>query len=93
MGLRNISFPKRITRHVMHKDAEKMATNSNSGKTYYKTGETVPVKGTYRLARHIDSTTCSPSEIERQIPLSVGETFPPYKSCKTDAYWSLEKFG
>ena len=77
----------------MHKDAEKMATNSNSGKTYYKTGETVPVKGTYRLARHIDSTTCSPSEIERQIPLSVGETFPPCKSCKTDAFWSLEKFG
>jgi len=70
-----------------------MSTNSSGGKIYYKTGEPAPVKGTYRLARHIDSTTCSPSEVERQIPLSAGETIPLCKSCKTGAYWSLEKFG
>jgi YjzC-like protein len=70
-----------------------MATNSNAGKTYYKTGETAPVKGTYRLARHIDSTTCSPTEIERQLLFAAGETIPPCKSCNTGAYWSLEKFG
>ena len=70
-----------------------MATNSNNGKVYYQTGETAPAKGTYRLARHIETTTCSPIELERQIQLSLGETIPPCKSCNTGAYWSLEKFG
>lgn len=58
--------------------------------TTYKTGEKAPVTGSYRFVRHTDSTTCSPTENERHIPLSKGETFPPCKSCKTGAYWTLE---
>lgn len=70
-----------------------MATNSNDGKVYYQTGEIVPAKGTYRLARHSESTTCSPTEMERQIELSTGQTFPTCKSCKAEALWSFERFG
>jgi YjzC-like protein len=55
----------------------------------FKTGEKAPFSGTYQFVRHTDSTTCIPTEDEKLIPLSEGETFPPCKSCNSGAYWAL----
>jgi hypothetical protein len=38
---------------------------------------------TYTFVKHIGTVSCNPTQDERRIPLSAGETFPPRKSCRT----------
>ena len=55
----------------------------------YRTGEKAPISGRYDFVRHTTPSSCSPTPAERRIPLSVGETFPPCRSCRTGAVWRL----
>lgn len=53
----------------------------------YRTGQTAPATGTYRSVRHAENTSCHPTVDERSIPLSMGDTFPPCRSCN-GAIWN-----
>lgn len=56
-------------------------------KTRYKTGEKCLIKGNYDWDGYEDGTrTPSPTVDERCIPLEVGETFPPIRSCDKACY-------
>jgi len=56
----------------------------------YKTGEKAPVSGSYDFVNYVDGTTSPPPTAnERNIYLTVGETFPPINSCDKAAYWRL----
>ncbi|MBI4392854.1 MAG: YjzC family protein [Euryarchaeota archaeon] len=58
--------------------------------TEYKTGEKAPYSGIYGYVRHMNGPYgCKPTPDEMQIPLSVGERFPPHKSCSMGVIWSL----
>jgi hypothetical protein len=54
----------------------------------YRTGDKAPHTGRYEFVRYTDGTTApAPTSNERVIPLSVGETFPPIRSCNKGALW------
>lgn len=55
---------------------------------YYKTGEKCEQKGTYRWVEYTDHPKYSPSPTreEMEIPLDVGEVFPPVKSCNRGCF-------
>jgi hypothetical protein len=54
----------------------------------YKTGDTAPYTGRYEFVRYINGTTTpAPTNEEKIIPLSRGETFPPIRSCNKAAWW------
>jgi hypothetical protein len=54
----------------------------------YRTGDTAPRTGRYEFVRYTDGTTTpAPTNNERVIPLSAGETFPPIRSCNKGAWW------
>ena len=54
-----------------------------------KTGETCTRSGHYKFSGHADgSRGCHPTADENDIPMSVGKTFPPIKSCKKAAIWT-----
>lgn len=56
--------------------------------TRYKTGEKAPYSGNYQFDGYTDGTsTPAPTQNERVIPLTKGETFPPINSCDKAAYW------
>lgn len=56
-----------------------------------KTGETCTSKGDYLFDGYLDGTTSpSPTSDELVIPLSVGETFPPVRSCDK-ACWRVQQ--
>ena len=55
----------------------------------YRTGEKAPISGRYDFVRHTTAVSCQPTSAERRIPLSLGETFPPCRSCRTGAVWRL----
>jgi YjzC-like protein len=56
----------------------------------YQTGEKAPLSGRYDWVRHTSTTVaCRPTTAEQRIPLSLGETFPPCRSCRTGAVWRL----
>jgi hypothetical protein len=58
----------------------------------YKTGQVCEASGVYIFDGYTDgSTTPSPTEAERVIPLSKGEVFPPVKSKSKGAYWKLQR--
>lgn len=57
----------------------------------FRTGEKAPVSGIYTYVRHINSTYCVPTDNERTIPLSKGETFPPHRSCNQGVIWRLSQ--
>jgi hypothetical protein len=57
----------------------------------FKTGEKAPVSGVYRFVKHTDGTG-NHTVAETRIPLSVGETFPPCRSCNKAAIWQLESY-
>lgn len=59
----------------------------------FKTGQTAPVNGVYIFDGYVDGTTTpSPTNEERVIPLSRGETFPPVRSANKAAYWKLQRY-
>lgn len=54
-----------------------------------RTGETNETSAVYRFAGFVDgSTDCTPTQEEREIPLSKGERFPPIKSCGKACNWT-----
>ena len=55
----------------------------------FHSGQSVPSSGTYHFAGHLESSTCQPTEDEKRILLSAGETFPPCGHCKTGAFWEI----
>lgn len=57
----------------------------------YKTGEKAPVTGIYSYVRHTQPSSCTPTQDERSIPLSKGETFPPHRSCNKGVVWRLTR--
>jgi len=53
-----------------------------------KTGEKCSRKGVYQWDGYVDGTRFpSTSTEEREIPLDVGDKFPPVKSCNKAAFW------
>ena len=62
------------------------------GETFH-TGEKAEKSGIYEYITHIDAKSCAldcqPSDAEIEIPLAVGETFPPVRSCGKPAVWRL----
>ncbi|HMW34382.1 MAG TPA: YjzC family protein [bacterium] len=59
----------------------------------FKTGENCKTTGRYRFDGYTDGSTYPfPSAEERSIRLTVGETFPPIRSCNKGAYWLFESF-
>ena len=59
----------------------------------FRTGEKAPNTGVYIYVRHIDSSSCTPTQEERVIQLSEGETFPPHRSCNLGVIWKLSRIG
>jgi hypothetical protein len=53
------------------------------------TGERAPISGVYGFVRPTGSEPCTPTDEEREIPLSRGEAFPPIRSCAEGAVWRL----
>lgn len=54
-----------------------------------KNGETCTKSGHYKFAGHTDgSKGCHPTIDEQDIPMTVGKTFPPIKSCNKGAFWT-----
>lgn len=54
----------------------------------YKTGDKAPYTGTFYWVRYTDGTTTpAPTAQESAIQLTVGETFPPIRSCNKGAVW------
>ena len=52
-------------------------------------GETCTKSGHYKFAGHPDgSTGCHPTADEMDIPMTVGKTFPPIRSCGKGAIWT-----
>lgn len=65
---------------------------STSTATRYKTGQTCVTSGDYRFDGYTDGTSSpAPTADEREIPLSVGETFPPIKSSEKACWWVLAR--
>ena len=59
-------------------------------KTRYRTGETCPATGRYRFDGYLDGTfSPAPTQEEREIPLTRGETFPPIRSTAKACYWVI----
>lgn len=56
--------------------------------TRYKTGEKCSIKGNYVWVEYVDPPKYSPlpTADEKEIPLEVGDTFPPVKSCNRACY-------
>ncbi len=60
--------------------------------TMSKTGEICTISGHYRFAGHTDgSRGCHETINEQDIPMRVGETFPPVKHCRKGAYWTYSR--
>lgn len=60
----------------------------------FKTGDKCDTSGSYVFDGYTDGTsTPAPTNEERVIPLSKGETFPPVKSSKKACYWKLQRIG
>jgi hypothetical protein len=60
----------------------------------FKTGEKVPVSGSYSYERHMESMTpftCTQTHEEEQVELSKGDTFPAHKECNQGVIWKLIK--
>jgi hypothetical protein len=67
-----------------------MPLNATTTKTRSKAGETSPWNARYTFAGYTDGTSWpQPTPEEHEIDLSVGETFPPVRSCNKGAYWEL----
>lgn len=65
-------------------------TDSTATKTRFKTGETCITTGSYRFDGYTDgSWTPAPTEEEKVIQLTVGETFPPIRSAEKACWWKL----
>ena len=45
--------------------------------------------GPYHFAGHMENSACQPTENEKRIPITAGETFPPCRHCKTGAFWEI----
>ena len=60
--------------------------------TRFRTGEKCTESGVYAFDGYLDGTsTPAPTQEERQIPLSAGETFPPIRSTSKSCYWKLSR--
>ena len=60
----------------------------------FKTGDKCPTTGSYIFDSYTDGTTTpSPTQNERVIPLRRDETFPPIRSSNKGAWWKLQRVG
>lgn len=60
----------------------------------FHTGQKCETTGSYVFDGYMDGTkTPSPTNEERVIRLSAGETFPPIRSAQKAAYWKLQRVG
>jgi len=60
----------------------------------FKTGQKCDTTGSYIFDGYADgSTSPSPTNEERVIPLKAGETFPPVRSTSKAAWWKLQRIG
>lgn len=58
----------------------------------FKTSDKCSTTGSYVFDGYVDgSTSPSPTNEERVIPLSSGETFPPVRSANKSAWWKLQR--
>jgi len=58
----------------------------------FKTGTTCTTSGSYVFDGYTDNTnTPSPTQDERVIPLTSGQTFPPIRSQNKAAWWKLQR--
>jgi hypothetical protein len=59
----------------------------------FKTGQVCDTSGSYVFDEYVDgaASTPAPTQEERVIPLSKGETFPPVKSSKRACWWKLQR--
>ena len=58
----------------------------------FKTGQVCDTSGSYVFDGYTDgSATPGPTQEERVIPLSKGETFPPVKSSQKACWWKLQR--
>lgn len=58
----------------------------------FKTGDTCTTTGSYVFDGYVNgSTTPSPTDEERVIPMKANNTFPPVRSCNKAAWWKLQR--
>jgi YjzC-like protein len=58
----------------------------------FQTGNKCDTSGSYIFDGYTDNTPRKqPTNEERVIPLSKGETFPPIKSTQGGAWWKLQR--
>jgi hypothetical protein len=54
----------------------------------YVTGEKAPFSGRYGYVRHTQpGVYCQPTLDEMEIRLTLGERFPPHRSCNQGVVW------
>jgi hypothetical protein len=64
---------------------------TNIGDTF-TTGQKCPRSGVYAYVGHTSGSNCQVSPQQREIPLSLGETFPPVHGCGHAARWGLVRY-
>jgi len=59
----------------------------------FKTSEKCQTSGSYVFDGYVNAPagTKQPTQEERVIPLTRGETFPPIRSTKQSAWWKLQR--
>ena len=95
-GINKDTWPKRVTAKWLENVYAKYGCSpywkGRIGVTY-NTGEKAPKTGIYEYLGHVDPRSCKincqPTDAEREIALSKGETFPPLRSCGKAAIWKL----
>jgi len=55
----------------------------------FRTGQSAPATGNFVFAGHMESSTCQPTEEEKRIWVTAGETFPPCRHCDAGALWKM----
>lgn len=72
--------------HLLHMLASAGSTKEHSMRS--KTGDKCTAAGTYDWDGYVDgSSTPAPTTDEKAIPMQVGGTFPPVRSCNKAAWW------
>ncbi|MBN1191084.1 MAG: YjzC family protein [Dehalococcoidales bacterium] len=95
-GINKDTWPKRVTAKWLASVYAKYGCSpywkSRMGETF-NSGEKVKKSGVYEYVAHIGAKSCQvdcqPTDAERELPLSTGETFPPLRSCGKAAVWRL----
>lgn len=60
----------------------------------FHTGQKCETKGSYVFDGYMDgSHSPQPTNEERVIPMTVGDSFPPIRSTNKSAWWKLQRIG